>query len=368
MTEPMRILFVDDDPAQEDLFLEAVKDWNLEHSEQPFEATVLRSVDEGRAALRRERFDAALFDLKFRAQGGPQLTGNDLARVSLGDYGIPTGIISGGPGDFAADIEPRQMIRAFAKTPGAVEEAVAWIGGLWPMLTALASARQHIRRSEAQVFVRRLWPQWVNYPALPDGGTGHLDMIVARQFAGYIAESLGAEGQPHALWHPFEAYTFPAATEHRPHTGDIYELDDQLWVVLTPQCDMAAAKADPVLLARCDPAADALLAWQEKATALAKLDAEGKRPAKATRYFSDLINQNMPASQHFLPPLGGQALVVEFKQLKTEPLAKLQGALLLRRASVSSPFLMNLVQRFGAYVTRPGQPDIDVSYFAAGPG
>lgn len=368
MPEPMRILFVDDDPAQVDLFQEAVADWNRANQERPFDPVVFASVEDGRAALRRERFDAALFDLKFRTQGGLQLSGNDLARVSLGDYGIPTGIISGGPGDFAGDIEPRQMIRTFAKTPGAIDEAVAWIGDLWPMLTALASAREHIRRSEAEVFVRRLWPQWANYPALPQAGAGSLDLIVARQFAGYIAESMGAEGAPNALWHPFEAYTFPAAMEHRPHTGDIYELDDKLWVVLTPQCDMASGKADPVLLALCDPAAAGLQAWQEKSAALATRDAEGKHPPKPARYFSDLINQNNLPSQHFLPPLEGRALIVEFKHLRTEALDDLQNSLGLRKASVSSPFLMNLIQRFGAYVTRPGQPDIDIGYFAAGQG
>jgi hypothetical protein len=55
-------------------------------------------------------------------------------------------------------------------------------------------------------------------------------------------------------------------------------------------------------------------------------------------------------------------MVVEFKTLRTVPSNDLD--LGKRIASIAPAFVPNLVQRFGAYVSRTGQPNIEVSHFA----
>jgi hypothetical protein len=55
--------------------------------------------------------------------------------------------------------------------------------------------------------------------------------------------------------------------------------------------------------------------------------------------------------------------MVDFKKLMTLSLEDLQKQLPQRKASVATPFLANLTRRFGAYISRVGQPDIDVSHF-----
>ena len=149
----------------------------------------------------------------------------------------------------------------------------------------------------------------------------------------------------------------PALLENRPHTGDLFKFNDELWIVLTPQCDMATQKAISVLLARCNPS-PAIDVWRGRLRELR--DVSGNKRKSAEDFFKKLVNQAEPA-QHFLPPLeeNGQPLMVDFKDLLTVPLAELQGRLSDRVASVATPFLGNLTQRFGAYVSRMGQPNID---------
>ncbi len=66
-----------------------------------------------------------------------------------------------------------------------------------------------------------------------------------------------------------------------------------------------------------------------------------------------------------MPALPGETkpLMVQFTKLMTKPLAELNGSLGSRKASVSAPFLSNLTQRFGAYISRTGQPNLDVKHF-----
>jgi hypothetical protein len=173
---------------------------------------------------------------------------------------------------------------------------------------------------------------------------------------------LGLDSEENVKWHPFENYIVPALLENRPHTGDLFRLNGEIWVVLTPQCDMATQKAVSVLLARCDPKPK-MDEW-EKHVGLLQAGVSASKKADAEKFFKKLVNQSEPA-QHFLPPLeNGQPLMVDFKNLQTIPLDGLQVRLSDRVASVATPFLGNLTQRFGAYVSRMGQPNIDTSHFS----
>lgn len=357
----MELLFVDDDEAWADLFKDAVDDWNDRTPERQFRLTVL--ADPGRAAdaLGSGRFDCVLLDLQLpdAEDPGHQLSGNDLALATFREIGMPMAILSGFPEDRAVELREEPLVRAFRKQADVCDEVMEWFGGQWEMMDALAVARSAIHRAGAQIFARRIWPRWQQYRGLSAAGAP-LGKIVTRQYATHIAELMGIDGADNPDWHPLESYINPALLDHRAHTGDLFRLDDQIWVVLTPQCDMANANVENVLLAHCDP--DLLPDWDEK---LARLG-QPQPPDKVSRYFRDLVNQKVDPSRHFLAPLEDRPLMVNFKRLRLEPMAKLNALLNTDRlASVAPPFLSNLTQRFAAYIARPGQPNIGVEHFVA---
>lgn len=362
----MRILFVDDKDDYIDLFKTAVKDWNKANPQRTFDPVVLNNADDAFEALKLQRFDCALLDLKFQnGNPGQQLAGNQLALTGLNEIGMPVGILSGNPEDRSEELKKQPLARAFVKKAEACDAALAWFGELWDMMEVLSAARKNIRKSGAEIFAGRIWPRWKNYKDLSAVGIP-LERIITRQYAAHIAELMGIDGKDNPDWHPQENYIFPALLDHRAHTGDLFRLEDgQIWVVLTPQCDMANRSVDDVLLAHCNP--DLVAGWDEKLKLLNEALATTEGPSNnLSGWFRDRVNQKLDASVHFLPPLEDRPMMVNFKKLRLVPLADLTGKLDTDRvASVAPAFLANLTQRFAAYMARPGQPNIGVKHFGA---
>lgn len=356
-----RLLFVEDEKGQQTLFNDALNEWNQANAGKRFELEMAETYDAGLAALDRTRFDGALLDLRLTGSGG-RTSGELLAARCVTYYGIPAAIISGHPGDYDRSSNSG-MLAVFDKGDGdAYEKAMEWFGNLWHMMKVLGNTRANVQKLGAAVFYRQVWPRWQKYESLSGIDDSQLIGIVSRQYASHIADTLGIDSDENVKWHPFENYIQPALQEARPHTGDVFRLDGKLWIVLTPQCDMATQKVAIVLLANCEPS-PAIEEWKEHLTGL-QANASNNKKKAAERFFGKLVNQAEPA-QHFLPPLeGGQPLMVDFKMLLTIPLAELQGRLSERVASVATPFLGNLTQRFGAYVSRMGQPNIDIGHLS----
>jgi CheY-like chemotaxis protein len=357
----IRLLFVEDDKAQLSLFKDAVQEWNEAHPEVSFELVVADAYEAACDQLDRLRLDAALLDLRLKG-GDKKLSGSRLADLCVQQYGIPAAIISGHPADFDRKAEGHEMLEVFDKGDGdAYEKAIKWFAQLSRMIDVLDGTRRNIQARGATVFYGRVWPRWRSYESLAGIDTKQLVGIVSRQYASHIADILGIDSEENVKWHPFENYVQPALLEARSHTGDVFKFEDGLWVILTPQCDMATQKAETVLMAYCETEA-MLEEWKLHAEAL-KPGASKTKKDSADKYFGKLVNQFEP-SQHFLPPLeDGKPLVVQFKKLRTMPLVDLQKSLSNRVASVASPFLSNLTQRFGSYVSRIGQPNLDISHF-----
>lgn len=360
----MRLIFVDDSESWIDLFDTAIADWNEKNPEKQFCCDAYKTIDEADRVLLERRYDGALFDLKIPAAPGSTSSGNTLAERTLTDLGMPLGILSGHPEDRSELLHDNPLVRAFQKEGGVCDEVVGWFGSQWSMMATLRLARAEVRKLAADIFATRIWPRWTDYMDIKIEGISK-ERIITRQFAYHIAESMGVDGTNNPDWHPYENYIYPALLDGRAHTGDIFDLNGSLWVVLTPQCDMATGTADPILLAQCDKSPPEH--WNEKCTALSealKGVGNGAVPRKISDYFLRYVNQNVKPSEHFLAPIDGTPVLVNFKILKTVTSGEIQDALSSRVASVAPPFLINLTQRFASYMARPGQPNIDFRHFA----
>lgn len=366
----MHILFVEDVATQLDMFESAVSDWNAKNDEvgKVFTFDVAKSVEEAYSALARLRCDAALFDLRVTSKtdgGKSEPRGNEQARKALKELGIPVAIISANTGELEEDVRSAGAVAILDKNDpiedigNYYDRALVWLGEQWQMMEVLAAARRAMDATAADIFLLRLWPRWKMFAALETADRAELEKIVTRQYVSHMADLLGLDDPDNVTWHPFENYVSPALMAARAHTGDIFQLDGTLWVVLTPQCDMATQKVEAAILAKCVPG---IPNWPEMVAAY-RAKASNNSVEKSTKFLEKFVNQNLEAARHFLPALPGTAnpLLVHFSSVMTIPLAELNAALEHRVASVSSPFLSNLVQRFGAYISRTGQPNIDIA-------
>lgn len=366
------LLFVEDDEIQRDSLLTAIRDWNIAYAGQGREFVVESRKDLASAteALDRMRFDCGLFDLRIptgRTGLATDSGGNEIARAALMKKGFPVALITGEESVLDKSLLDLGQVCLFNKGDldtghgDPYERAVGWFAGQWDMMGILAAAHKKIEESAADIFIRRLWPRWSSFAGLDSVDPPSLIGIVTRQYVGHMADLLGIDGDEHATWHPFENYIQPALIEGRAHTGDLFRLNDGMWVVLTPQCDMATRKVKNIILCKCLPG---IKDWVDHVAQLKTATSNTKR-RDSEKFLTAFVNQSIGASQHFLAPLPGsiEPLIVDFTDLKSIALTELESDLGKRVAAISSPFISNLTQRFGAYVSRAGQPNIDIARF-----
>ncbi|MGK0492038.1 hypothetical protein [Sphingomonas echinoides] len=366
-----RILFVEDEKPQLDRFESAVGDWNAEQGKKKrkFEWHLCTDVSSADAALREQRFDCALFDLRLPAGTAGRKTepaGSDLALNALNELGIPVGLMSADLSVVSTELTQQTLVKQFNKgtidrgdgTKDAYAQAIEWFAEYWEMMDVLSAARARMERAGGEIFVERIWPRWDKLEAMERSDPKALAGVVTRQYVTHLADLLGIDAPDAESWHPFENYVTPPLLADRAHTGDIFEIDGELWIVLTPQCDMATGKVKSVLLARCVPGIDK---WKEQVAAFRAATSKSAKKEPST-FLRDFVNQNLPVSRHFLPPLPGSdtPMLVTFTDVRTIPMPEIVPILGQRKASVATPFLPNLVQRFGAYISRTGQPNIDI--------
>jgi hypothetical protein len=364
----LSLLFIEDDDLVVDLFERALDDWHAKHAKEGrrFRLDLKGTAEEAQDALLRTRYDAALVDLRLPAGGkaAKDPIGNNITKYIISDLGIPVAIMTGNPGEVDDALEAdNSPVRIFFKNDKtAYDDAMNWIGSWWEMMEYVSAARQQLRKASSDIFMKRLWPAWGQFSnILKNGGSGdELRMIVARQYVTHAAELFGLDGPGGTKWHPFECYVIPSLSE-RVATGDIFKRKDGHWVTLSPACDLAMGNIKNVVMAKC---IDAPADWEERLK-IWKEAPEGEKKEKASRYFLDRVNQNIGTAKHFLPPLPGtgQPKLVDFQQLQTVPLDELRADLKSRIGSIAQPFLSNLTQRFGANISRVGQPNIEITHF-----
>jgi hypothetical protein len=133
----------------------------------------------------------------------------------------------------------------------------------------------------------------------------------------------------------------------------------EIYVILTPQCDMVREYPFEILMAKCEPEKD----WISIESAISQN--KGVLSKNSIEKLERLINQLKGPSVHFIPPCGDRGpWNVNFRTLTTKPSAdaeKLKGA---RIASITPNFLPNLMSRLAAYTGQFGQPDLDVNELA----
>lgn len=355
------ILVVEDEERMIILTKDALEFWNEanEADERCFEAIFAKSLEGAEREFFFRKIDCALIDLRLPLDDDAEDTdpdiGNSLATEVLLEKGIPVAIISGNTRDADPDLLSYRTVQVFEKADDGHERAVDWLAGQWELMDALRAVRHRLEQSTGEVFARRIWPNWSQMADSIGHDSERLATAIARQYASHTAEFLGQDGDD---WHPFETFIVPSYIDDRAHTGDIFSLDDGYWIVLTPQCDMVTSKVPNVLLAKCSLE---VKGWEEKLNALRGATSNAQKE-KAARFIRNYVNQNLSPSKHFLPPVPGQSrpLLVQFGEIQTMPLDKLNEILDARVAAVSAPFLSNLVQRFGAFISRTGQPNTNI--------
>jgi CheY-like chemotaxis protein len=365
---PAQIVHVDDDEesleqAREFLQGEEVGDWG-----QP-EVKSLQSFTEALGYLETHRVDLVILDVRLGGYEPPDTAPEDEQGVrTLGEIRarrfVPIVFWTGLP-EQARHLED-PLVRILDKTVGlpALLDVVRRLfeTRLPAVNRALVRLVEEEQRRYMWSFVAEHWDQ-----LREDGDHRALAYLLARRLgrslSGHgieqMAEELGVgPGRPAAgTIHATEMYIVPPLENTNPGVGDLFQETiapdtERWWLAVTPSCDLEWAKAEWVVLARCEHLEQdtRIQGWLQEDS--------GDRRRKVENLIKNSVGGQ--SDRHLFLPAAPTIpdLVVDFQRLHSVTRDELDA--MRRIASLVSPFAEAMVSRFTRYFGRVGTDDLDV--------
>jgi hypothetical protein len=356
------ILIAEDDEDQLSSWKRDITEFNREAKYGfSFFPEYVKSKSAALRALDRIRINCAVVDLRLPETDGAaahaQPTGNDVLQQVLVETGVPAVVHSGYPQE-ASEAVRKSQIKIIEKTGGAAKGALEWLAGHEGLMSAMDTTRKKIAEESAKLFSQSIWPRWEK--SWKDvGDAGALTSVITRQTVAHVAEQLG---MPPNFHHPEEFYLVPPLAADQLGTGDLVKIEEKVYVVVTPRCNMARDQYPThVMLALCKTMEGAWTGMRNR------FKGDEKKQESAAKELHNFATQGHSTSTHFLPPCGdlGGPWLADFREIMTVPSGQIPEMMKTRFASIASPFVPNLVQRYSAYLGRIGQPDLDCDILKA---
>ncbi|MCY4395637.1 MAG: hypothetical protein OXC10_10915 [Rhodospirillaceae bacterium] len=334
-----RVLLVEDDLEEKERCRRELDEVN-QCVESLLEYELLVATTRGEAVefLERNIVDCAILDLRIpsgKDEESRSHVGNEFLKMFLAERAVPVVVHSGYTAEISNEVQ-EYNVKTFEKIGGEYPEIFSWFESHAPLFRAMQAFRRRLMEETALIFQRSILPHWKESEEYLEGDN-HLLKIVYRQIVAHLGEQLILPLYDAPGHHLHEVYFRPPLREDRLHTGDIVRYDDAIYVIVTPQCNIANDYPDFFLLAKC----------------------KGIEANVAKKNASKFANQNVSISEHFLPPCGEDGpWMVEFKTVRSVPKVEKDVLLDSRIASITPQFIPNLIQRFSAYLGRQGQPSL----------
>lgn len=351
MGKVLRVLLIEDEQDNINLWTDTVGTHNADSDTHGFsiDTEVARSVEEATRLLEIMRFDAAVVDLRLQGEAvpiGPDDDGNLLVKKILETRPLGIVIYSGQGGDAAEFGYPQ--IKVISRGDG-LQPVLEWLKEQSQLLFHLRTVMEAFDVQAAKVFFNSIWPRWQQWAGSIDDPEV-LAKLIARHVVAHAHDSMLHEGGEQV--HPEETYFVPPM-KPRLDTGDLLVLDEAVWIVVTPRCDMAhEGKVQSVLLAKCNEISER---WNE-------LVAMGGKGAKE---IAKIVQHERNPKQHFLPQLSDHSgtrrgpWLAQFHDLRVMGAREAHAELPRKRfASLTPQFIPALTERFGSYFSRIGTPDL----------
>ena len=342
----LRLLIVEDDEQDLMTCKDSVERY-IEENQRQIELVAYKTVDEALEGLD-NKFDGAIIDLKLAEQGDE---GNQIIReISESFLRIPIAIFTGNPDNLnATDIE---NIGIFIKGESKYDEVLARFWSIYDTgLTRIMGGRGIMEYTLNQVFLNTLLPQMPTWESYGRECPAQTERALLRHTLNHLSHLL-EEGED--SFFPEEVYLYPPLSE-RITTGSIVRRHDQLFVVLSPACDLVVRnngrfKTDRILLGETEKEADVVEAALNGIT----------RQSGKKRKLRDVFNNNFTDYYHWLPEtsfLGGRFL--NFRKLKNQSVDEFKSEFEEPEMQISPAFVKDIVSRFSSFYARQGQPDIE---------
>lgn len=338
----MNLLIVENETEQVQLYMDVIDSFNKNNGTN-INPVPFYNLKDAKNALATSYYDAAIIDLKL-SSNSIVLEGIEIVDSIVDKLRYPVFIVSGSIGQ----VEKEET--AFFKKRSRDEDFKAILAELLDIyntgITKILGKKGNIEDYLNAIFWDHLSISidvWIKDKTRT---SSEKEKALLRYTLLHMQEYISEDIQK---FHPNEFYINPPI-KNKLFTGDIVEYRKQRCLVLTPACDFAQGNVENVLFVK-------IMYWEDLDLEFVKRPLSTKKENKLT----ELITNKKPR-YHFIPRVNSiQAGFIDFQQKTTIDINIVNDRItkgeIKRVATVSAPFLKDIISRYANYFSRQGSPD-----------
>ena len=322
----MKILLIEDEQSEIDIFQKIVKIWNKQNLQQKITCEQAKDLSEAESKLDNS-FDGAIVDIKL---GNDKNAGNQITKkIHETLMRIPIVVYTGFP-EFVNRKNPA-ILAVITRAEKTYKYALEILADVYNTgITRILGGRGEIEKLLHKVFIQSLLPQKATWIAHGKTHPDETEKALLRYTINHLIQQLDEDCKE---YFPEEFYLSSLRDEIQ--TGSIVQekgtATTNYFVILTPACDLYPRKNGK-------PKTDVYL--------LVKIG-DLKKDCRRALYYYEL-----PKDGIFL----GEAL--NFRHLRTIEKENFDEGFEKLKVQISPPFIKNIIARFSSYYARQGEPEI----------
>lgn len=341
--ESLQLLIIEDEEAQIESYQDIIDQHNKKSSPQ-ITPTFSKTFKEGQEALKSPFYDGAIIDLKL--SNSEELEGRTLVESVFKKIRIPIMIYSGSIAQID-DIKENALLKKRLRTSEFTSVLSEIIGIYNTGITRYLRPDGSFDQKLTNIFWDHLsnsldtWIEHNNQESLLRYILSHFQEYLEINMEGTFEE-----------YHPHEVYIKPPIKKNL-HTGDLIVYEEQLFLILTPACDIVIQGWNNIPEGTKTPIrkSDNLILVKVKDFDVKEFCKDKNGSVDKSKIKNFVTNSSYRF--HYLPPsLNDNGYLVDFQDITTIPFN--EG--LERLATISSPFIKDIISRFSNYYSRQGQP------------
>lgn len=368
--QEIRLLLIDNEPEVISAFEDSVKRFNRGNDDANYKVYSAKTLEEAKEFIKYNKLDTAIVDLNLKElqEDGAMINsdGNIIINEIIENFRMPIFVLTGEPEKLEDQHRNKKNIILCIKGEKTYLELLDVIKDDISSKTIEYFSRDgYLEQKINSFYWKNLQETLDSWKDVAKSHSDEINKILSRHTVACLNEELYVDGNVGSFdnYHPGEMYIIPPIKGHY-HTGDIIEKEGEKFIIINPACDIVNVnKLNMYTIVKIIKAYD-IEAVKKKDT-----------PEKKEDYIkSSFKKANNIDRYHFLPKFNiiNDEYVIDFQDISTVKIGSETNSgnanYLIDReknikkykpiASLSSPFLKDVIARFSSYYARQGQPNL----------
>lgn len=350
----MKLLIVENEVEQVQLYLDVIESFNKTSDEkiipEPF-----YNLETAMEAIQRNNYDAAIIDLKLKSDT-VELQGMEIVHAIIESLRFPVFIVSGSIGQIDT---PENALFKKRLRDGDFKNILSEIVKIYNTgITKILNNKGIIEKYLSNIFWEHLSNSMENWIDDDSRNSEEKQKSLLRYTIMHMQEYIDEDIEK---YHPSEFYITKPIKKNI-FTGDLISLQGERYIVLTPSCDIVLRSngernTNKILFCKIKKLNQEIKNYDKLNAGTSEKNDDRIRLA---RYIQNNASQNF----HFIPESKSiQAGLIDFQDKITIDEKEVDSLILngniIRDATVSMPFLKDIISRYSNYYARQGSPDFD---------